>query len=255
MFGGKLAGWVKDFISVAAGIAGILALGFAALAIVSPPSALELLPDDFVPTPQTIYATVIVSSTPDPNVQPQSEIVEVTRIVEVPVEITRIVEVPGPEVEVEVTRIVEVTREVAVVPTQPPAPPATSTPYTPANFMEYRDWWSENGIELRTSKMAWAPTSSRLTLWMEIYNGTDAPLIFQWSSSRNFRLIDNTGYIYDTRLTYDGNRQIGVGQTQEFADLTWENPRFFSDEVKDLYLIVTDIAGTSQMTWRIHVKD
>lgn len=104
--------------------------------------------------------------------QPDPEIVEVTREVEVPqtVEVTR-----------EVTRIVEETVEVEVVvtPTPTPAPPATATPERTTE-----DWQSEMGEAIISDLEGWDDVQRvNLVRWSQ--EGVEIELHTVWASRDN----------------------------------------------------------------------
>lgn len=202
--------------------------------------------------------------------EPMVTVVE--KLVEVPVEVT--VEVP-----VEVEKTVVVTAEpgpeqptsppqvIVVTATPEPTPIPTPTITEPANtppdtILEVGEWWKHEGVWMKVSEVEFG-ASSYVEIRIEFWNKTGNDLIFEWSPTGNFSMIDNT----DHRYSYEWYSQSGVNSevipVGELVQLhhthygapavTFDDPHYFDANVTDLYFTINDLSRLPFSQWHISV--
>lgn len=200
--------------------------------------------------------------------EPIVEYVEVTVEVpiEVPVERTVVVTTtPGPEQPTQTAVIQEV---VVVVTTTPePTPTATPAPTEPVNtppdtVLEVGEWWKHEGVWLRVSEVEYE-NPDYIKIRVELWNKTGNDLIFDWSPTGNFSLVDNTEH----RYTPDHYFKSGVDSEMiEAGDLVqlhhtfygdpaakYDDGHFFDALVKDLVFTIMDLSRVPFAQWHFSV--
>ena len=94
-------------------------------------------------------------------------------------------------------------------------------------------------------------------------NTASENLIFSWNASENFKLYDNTGYVYQVRSAWDDtgdNENIEPGKTKllsfRYDEITvrWDAERVFDAGVTDIYIEVQDLSRLTVATWHMKVK-
>jgi len=208
-------------------------------------------------------------SLPEPEVmvtvveKPVEVPVEVT--VEVPVEVERTVVVtaePGPT---SPPQIVEIVITATPLPTPDPTPIPTEPVNTPPDaILEVGEWWKHEGVWLKTSEVEFG-SSSYIEIRIELWNKTGNDLIFEWSPTGNFALIDNTDHRY--AFEWYSQSQTGVNTTVipagELMQLhhvhygspavTFDDAHFFDANVTDLYFNINDLSRVPNARWHISV--
>jgi len=204
-------------------------------------------------------------SVPEPDVMVTviEKPVEVT--VEVPVEVEKTVVVtaePGPTSPPYITEIViTATPLPTAVPTPIPIEPVNTLPDT---ILEVGEWWKYEGVWLKTSEVEFG-SSSYIEIRIELWNKTGNDLIFEWSPTGNFALVDNTDHRY--AFEWYSQSQTGVNNTVIPAGdlmqlhhthygspaVTFDDSHFFDANVTDLYFTINDLSRVPFAQWHISV--
>ncbi len=211
-------------------------------------------PEPIMPEPEVVV-TVIE--------QPVEVPVEVT--VEVPVEVERTVVVtaePGPT---SPPQIVEIVVTATPLPTDIPTPIPTEPVNTPPDsILEVGEWWKHEGVWLKVSEVEFG-SSSYIEIRIELWNKTGNDLIFEWSPTGNFSLIDNTDHRYEFEWysksqTGVNNTVIPAGELMQLHHVhygspavTFDDSHFFDAAVTDLYFTINDLSRVPMAQWHISV--
>jgi DNA-binding CsgD family transcriptional regulator len=190
----------------------------------------------------------------------------VEKLMEVTVEVEKTVVVtaePGPEQPTSPPQIVEVIVTATPLPTPVPSLIPTEPVNTPPDtILEVGEWWKHEGVWMKVSEVEFG-TSSYVEIRIEFWNKTGNDLIFEWSPTGNFSMIDNT----DHRYSYEWYSQSGVNSelipTGELVQLhhthygepavTFDDSHYFDANVTDLYFTVEDISRLPFAKWHISV--
>ncbi len=219
-------------------------------------------PEIIMPEPE-VMVTVIEKPVEVPVEMTVEVPVEMT--VEVPVEVERTVVVtaePGPT---SPPQIVEIVITATPLPTQIPTPiPAEPINTPPDAILEVGEWWKHEGAWLKVSEVEFG-TSSWIEIRIELWNKTGNDLIFEWSPTGNFALIDNTDHRY--AFEWYSQSQTGVNKTVipagELMQLhhthygspavTFDDSHFFNANVTNLYFTINDLSRVPFAQWHISV--
>jgi DNA-binding CsgD family transcriptional regulator len=190
----------------------------------------------------------------------------VEKLVEVTVEVEKTVVVtaePGPEQPTSPPQIVEVIVSATPLPTPVPSPIPTEPVNTPPDtILEVGEWWKHEGVWTKVSEVEFG-SSSTVEIRIEFWNKTGNDLIFEWSPTGNFSMIDNTNHRYE----YEWYSQSGVNSevipTGELVQLhhtfygdpavTFDDSHYFDANVTDLYFTIADISRLPFAQWHISV--
>lgn len=125
--------------------------------------------------------------------------------------------------------------------------------------LEMGEWLEQDGIDLVLDFEIETPGT--LFLRAKVTNNTGSNLIFGWTADKNFKLYDNTGFVYQLSSSdASANENIGPGKTKllEFRQngftARWKAERVFDAAVTDLYMEVRNLSKLTTATWHMKVK-
>lgn len=143
---------------------------------------------------------------------------------------------------------------------QPPLATNTPRPVDGPLTAEMGEWIDTNGISVKLDADInhWA---EEVILEIHVLNNTSKNLLFSWVESKNFKLYDNTGFVYEFRRgDLQSNENIKPGELapvryQAFRyAAVWKASRIFDPIVTDIYITVSNFSLLEEATWHLNIK-
>lgn len=143
---------------------------------------------------------------------------------------------------------------------QPPLATNTPRPVGGPLTAEMGEWIDTNGISVKLDVDInhWA---EEVILEVHVLNNTSKNLIFSWVESKNFKLYDNTGFVYEFRTgNVQSNENIKPGELvkvryQAFGYAAiWKASRIFDPIVTDIYITVSNFSLLEEATWHLNIR-